>query len=204
MCQEKFEGTAGGIFLKPIEKQKLKITEEEFDKFVKEKYGNYVYISGLRINASLNIKHDNKFDTTQFKNIKNIHKYDNDAYLFNFDNAPSIALMKKDNMYKIAIDSDHHMKYTSDRNYMNIVTIIRLKNNILRYHMKEAELLDYDKETLDEKITEAIAPIVALVKKDQVSGFIKKHKKRDLKEVHDFYLHLNNEEDIVNKINEMH
>ena len=80
---------------------------------------------------------------------------------------------------------------------------MRLKTNILRYHMKEAEMLNLDRKTFQNNIDEAIAAIVYKLKKDETPSYIKKLIKRDFKEIYGFYTPLSTDEKIINKIKEL-
>ena len=204
-CQDRFEGSTRGLFHKPIELQKLRITEDKFDKFVKQTYGNELNASFLKLTASLKFNTTDKFDINQFtKNIKHIQPMNKEGtiYKFTFNNADPLALVIVNGTYKIGVFPEQEKEFKQSNSYTT-ARILRLKTNILRYHMKEAEILKYDRKTFERNISEAIAPIVYKLNKGNVPTYIQTFIKRDIGEVQRFYMPLSTDAAILNKIQEV-
>jgi hypothetical protein len=208
-CEEKFQGKNRGVFAIPIEAQKLKITEEEFESFVKIAYKNQIGISFFSTSADYNLDITNQFSVAQFSEIVGMQEMNKEGTIIElkFRHAPRLALVSINNEYKIGVFPEEDNQFKKSKAYI-YPHFLRLKNNILRYHMKEAEILEYDRVTLRDGINDALAPIVVKIARDKIPEiYVKVYKrslKRDAGEVQRFYMPLNTPEEIMQKIKEMH
>ena len=206
VCQnEEFEGINRGEFLIPIEMQRLNNTEKEFDKFLGSRYSDKLDISMFKFSANLNINTSKRFDLEPYSKITHMQILNKDASIIrvDFKEVDSVALVKRNGSYKLGVLPEEHDNFIKSKR-MNNVRVLRLKNNILRYHMKEAELLNYDIATLDSKISHALAPIIEKVYPEEVPAAIKVFIKRDINEVSRFYWGLNSEGAIIKKLKSEH
>jgi len=209
-CQGRyFQGDNRGLFHLPIEKQKLKLTEEKYREFIEKKSEDGVKVSFLKKTVNIDFKLEDKFDIEKFS-VDNISgsiqplNPDNTLFKFSFKNAPPIALVNVNNTYKIGIlpEQEKEFRKTDDfkRSY-----IFRLKNNILRYHMKEAEMLKYELETLNRNVSEAQTPIMFVLEKGILPDFAKDFmSKKTMKDIQLFYINLDTDIKIINKIKQVH
>lgn len=201
-CQNKFEGTSRGVFHLPIELQKLKLTEEAYNNFIKKRYKQEFHVSLFKLSASLKINTTDNFDIlTYLKNIKHIQPMNKESTIHKilFNKAEPVALIKTTNEYKIGVFPEQEKAFRKSKS-MNSVQLLRLKTNILRYHMKEAEIMNQDNVTLKKKISEAIAPILVKLAKGKVPDYLNAFIHRDIKEVQRYYMPLNSDAAIMKKI----
>ncbi|MGH1440053.1 MAG: hypothetical protein ACRBBR_08095 [Cellvibrionaceae bacterium] len=209
-CQdEHFQGSTRGIFHLPIEKQKLKITENEYKDFIERNTKNRIDISFLKKTVNIDFNLENNFDMARFLpgNIEGSIdplNPDNTLFKIKFKNTPPIVLINTSNIYKLGILPVQENEYRKTSDYKKSY-LLRLKNNILRFHMKEAEMLNYDMRTLHEKVSEAQAPILFTIEKGIVPDFVKDYmSKRTMKDIQRFYIQLDTEEKIINRIKKVH
>ena len=101
----KFQGKNRGVFNIPIEAQKLKITEEEFDKFVRKTYGNDISVSFFTLVSDYKLDVSDEFSIAQFTEITSMQEMNKEGTIIEikFRRAPRVALAKIDNEYKIGI-----------------------------------------------------------------------------------------------------
>ena len=202
----KFQGDSRGIFHLPINRQKLKITEEEFKGFIDEKYGNKLTISFFKLTADMKFDLNKKYNILKLLNdikFMQIMNKDESIIRVDFNSYPSLALVHINGEFKLGILPEQEQKFWKTNDGFNAFLIL-LKNNILRYHMAEAKLLNLDKETLHENIAQAIAPVLVKVSKEDPPLITKFQIKRSFKEVKDFYMPLDSDEKIYSKIKEIH
>jgi len=204
-CENRyFEGTSRGIFHIPIEKQRLKLTEIKYKNFIKNHFENDLNVSFLTKRVYINFDLDDNFDLSRFRpsnmkgKIKSLNK-ENTFFKFSFKNAPPLVLLSVDNKFKIGILPKQEEEYNNSKESSSVY-IYRLKNNILQYHMKEAEILKYDKSTFKKKVNEALESIVYKIKNAKISKFAKNLKSRSFKDIQDFYMPLDTESKIITKI----
>ena len=207
-CQEEsFEGDMRGIFHVPIEKQKLKLTQEKYEDFLEDHFNEGLNISFFKKTVDIKYNLDDNFDISVFSandmngDIQPLNK-EGTLFKFSFKNAPPVVLVIRDSKYKIGILPDQEKEFRKTKEYQSIV-MYRLKNNILRYHMKEAELLKYDKTTLQRKVSEAQAPVYTWLEGGNVPDFVKKMNNKSVNEISKFYLPLNTESQIIGRIKEL-
>jgi hypothetical protein len=208
-CQDKyFQGNTRGIFHLPIEKQKLRITENKYKEFINAHQKEGVNVNLKKsINVKFNLTDD--FDISRFSSnyisspIKPLNP-DGTLFKFSFKKAPPLVLVKIDNSYKIGVlpEDENNFRETND---FKTAYIYKLKNNILQYHMKEAEMLNYDASILDRKVSEAQAPIALSLGKGKVPDYVNDYlTDKTMKDIQRFYMPLNNKKSIKNKIKQLH
>jgi len=201
LCQrDVFQGSNRGEFLIPIEMQKLDITKKDFQKFVDEYYSNSLEASFFKLSADLKINTSKPFNLAPYRNITHMQILNEEGSLVrvDFKEVDSIVLINTEATYKLGVLPEDHNRFISSKR-VNNVKILRLNNNILRYHMEEAKLLGYDKSTLDSKISHALAPIIAKIE-PEIPEAIKIFIKKDLNEVARFYMPLENKTAISQKL----
>ena len=209
-CQDEyFQGDTRGIFHLPIEKQKLKITEKEFNDFIKTNSKEGINASFFKETVNIDFKLEDKFDISRFSpnNINGVIQPlnpENTLFKFSFKNAPPIVLVYVNNRYKFGILPEQEKEFRESNDFKTAY-IYKLKNNILRYHMKESEILNYDIYVLNKKVSEAQAPILFMLEKGKVPDFVKDYMgKKSMKDIQRFYMPLDTEDKIIQKIKETH
>ena len=70
--------------------------------------------------------------------------------------------------------------------------------------MKESEILNYDIYVLNKKVSEAQAPILFMLEKGKIPDFVKDYMgKKSMKYIQRFYMPLDSEDKIIQKIKEI-
>jgi len=178
-----------GVFYKPIQIQHVRLMEQRYETFVKEKYPENYILSSL-VKATMDFNSVPDFDLNPYSpsNIVGIDTMNADKtiFKFTFKQAPPIFLAHDGNGYKIAIHPDEQKAAKKTKEYKTAY-LAMLKANILRYHIIEAELLNHDRSTLNLNINEAMAPLVQWAQGDKMPELVKKFIKRDAKEIRKFY-----------------
>ena len=204
-CEDRyFEGTSRGVFHTPIEKQRLSLTENKFDRFLEKHFGNSINISFFELTTYIKFNLEDKFDYSKYKPSNLIGKIqplnkENTLFKPSFKDTHSVVLVLDNNKYKIGVLPEHESKYKKSKEFKSVY-LYRLKSNILQYHMKEAEILNHDKKTFKKNINEALAPIVYIFKNAKISNLAKNFKIRSFKEIEKFYISLDTESKIVSRI----
>lgn len=209
-CQEKyFQGETRGLFHLPIETQKLRITENEYKDFIRKHTKDGITFSLLKNIVNIDFNLEDQFDVTRFSPDNIIDPVqplnpENTLLKFNFKNSPPIVLVIINNEYKLGILPEQESEYRKTGDFKKSY-IFRLKNNILKYHMKEAEMLNYDMPTLQRNVSEAQAPIMFMLEKGIVPDFVKDYmSKKTMKDIQRFYIQLDTEDKIIKKIKQVH
>lgn len=187
---------ARGDFYKPIQMQHVKLMEDRYENFIKNKYpDNYIKLSFMKVKMDFDSVPEFNISLYKPSEIKHMQTMNADETIFRIDykNARSIYLTNEGQGFRIAIHPDDQKAAMKTKEYKTAY-LAMLKANILRYHIIEAELLDLDRSTLESNINEALAPLVKWAQGDEMPDYVKKYIKRSPDEIRDFYAPILNDE----------
>jgi hypothetical protein len=204
-CDKEFVGSNRGVFHFFIVIDRLERAEKDFDKFIQNIYPNdksffYAYLLQGKINFNINIKQNLDIDNLR-KKIE-VKKISSEKFYIRIKGLDPFEIVNKNDEWKVSVFNLSENNFIDSDKYP-IYLLMKLKANILNYHVAYAQNYKQDKEDLLDDINEAILPLVWNSLTDKERPLLMKWLIKDPKEVIDFYINMDTDEKIQKRLKDI-
>ncbi len=201
-CEREFHGTNRGVFHLMIQAEKLRVAEQKLESFIDTHYNEdraFFESQLLQANVSLSLESTLYLDKMA-EAVKQVTQ-DGDMVVVTLHSDDVLVLIPEEGAWKLAIPNSEETKFQKTEFY-RFYLMMRLKTNILRFHIAEARVKKMSRDEFLHRVNEALAPLVMQLVTEEERPAIAKWLVRDIQDVADMYLPLETDEAIKRRLGE--
>ncbi len=201
-CEREFHGANRGVFHLMIQAEKLRVAEQKLETFIDTHYKEdraFFQVQLLQANVSLSLESSFYLDKMA-EAVKQVTQ-DGDMVVITLHSDDVLALIPEEGTWKLAIPNSEETKFQKTEFY-RFYLMMRLKTNILRFHIAEARVKKLSRDEFLRRVNEALAPLVMQLVPKEERPAIAKWLARDIQDVADMYLPLETDEAVKRRIGE--